>query len=244
MSLSDLDLPSDVEMEGDVLPSSGGYLLDSGVHNMIIKAAFLGESSGGAKSLDLRLQTADGSRKLNETIYLSSGKAKGCRTYYERNGKRIPLPGYTLANDLAYVTTETQLTGLDAEKKTIKLWNYEAGEEVPTEVDMIMPLVGKAVKVGVVRARENKPVKDGNKWVPGPELKEFNKIQKFFSSEGLTRTEMLAGNTEPVFLPKWEKQHPSDYIEDKFKPVDNVVSESEPAIQTSASADDDLFNDI
>jgi hypothetical protein len=231
MDLSDLSLPDTVQQEGDSLPSSGGYLLDTGVYNMMIEAAYLGESSGGAHSLTLRLKQADGDSTHRETIYITSGRAKGQKPYYVRDGKEFPLPGFSLVNDLCILATGQKLAQHTTEEKVIDVWNRDAGAEVPTKVPMIMALVNQPIKAGIVKKRENKRVQQGTAWVDGPEAREFNEIDKFFAPDGRTVTEQLAG-AEAAFIAKWQERFPSDFVSDRFKEVAGAA----PAASSAAPA--------
>lgn len=241
MDLSNLSLPDSVQDEGDVLPSSGGFLLDTGVYNMIVEAAYLGESTGGAKNVNLRFKQADGDKTHRETIYITSGRAKGQKPYYERDGKQFKLPGFKLFEELCAIAASSKVSALTTEKKVMEIWNREAGKEIPTEVDMLMPLVGQPVKVGIVRKRENKNIKNSTgAWVPGPEAREFNEIDKFFTPAGCTVTEAAAG-VDPAFITKWQERFPSDFVSDKF---DDSVAAASPAAASAAPSTPavDIFN--
>lgn len=250
MSLENLNLPDSVEEEGDVLPGTGSYTLATGIYDMVCKLAYITESSGGATAVNFRFETPDGSQSHRETIYVTSGRAKGQKTYYTtKDGKQRPLPGFTQANELAIVMTGSKLGGLSTEMKKVKLWDYDAQAEVPTDAKVIMDLINKPVKLGIVLKVENKRINAGTQdapnWVDGPEKREFNEIQKAFNTDGLTSTEILAGNAEPAFLARWEERFPSDYVDDRnWNPAiaEKAAESSEPALPgSSAAADDDVF---
>jgi hypothetical protein len=251
MSLDNLNLPSDVAEENtDTLPGTGSYLLDTGVYDMICKLAYKSESRGGATAINFRFETPDGSKSHRETIYVTSGRAKGQKpTYTDRKtGEERPLPGFTAANEISLALTGKKLGQLQTEEKTVKLWNYDAGEEVPTPgTEVIMEMVGKPCKLGIILKRENKNVNNGTqdapKWEPGPDMREFNEINKAFNADGLTSTEVKAGEGNGEFLERWQARFPSDYVDEKnWNPAlaEQATAASEPALPTPAE-DDDLF---
>ena len=209
---NDLKTDATIQSGGDNLGGSRFSALDSGLYLFTVKLAYGSESAGGAKALNLLLETDEG-KELKSQLWLTSAKAKGGLNYYmakdPKTGKadtKKYLPGFELANHLCLMTLGCEISQARVEKKTINLYDYSARQEVPTEVQMITDLLGKKVYAGVIKEIVNKRVKDPNtnEYVDSKETREQNDIDKFFHyPKGLTVTEAEAKQTEPAFKNRW-----------------------------------------
>lgn len=172
-----LDTP-DLESQGDRL--GGGGAVDSDVYGSTINAAFAGESKGGAKSMTFHFKLDNG-REYKETVYVTSGKEKGQKNYYERDGKKYPMPGFVTANDIALLATGKDLGSQTFEQKVVKLYDFDAKAEVPQNVMMATSLLGKRVNLGILKEIVDKNVDSGGGvYVPSGETREQNTIDKVF----------------------------------------------------------------
>lgn len=196
-----------VTEERDVVGGSSGPL-DSGVYSATVTMAYLGESAGGAMSLSLHLRTDDG-KDLRQTLWMSSGRAKGSKTYYEtKDGEKKYLPGFTLANSLCLLTLGKEISDLETEPKVIGLYSFDVKAEVPTKVDVLTDLLGKEISVALFKQTVDKNVKDaaGN-YVPSGETREENEIDKFFRArDSMTVAEIRAQAPEAVFISTWREK--------------------------------------
>lgn len=102
------------------------------------------KAASGALGLVVNFKTDDG-RSLRQTFWMTSGSAKGCKNYYEKDGEKHYLPGFILANSLSLLTTGQEISQLETEKKVIRCITREAKAEVPTKVDMVMDMLGKEI---------------------------------------------------------------------------------------------------
>lgn len=186
--------------------SLGGFsLLDSDVYAGEIKLAFVGAADSGARSLTVHV-ALDSGQEYRETVYFTSGTEKGGNPYYVRDGKKIPLPGFTTANDLALLSTGFELLKQDAEEKVVKLYNKEAGGEIPTKVMALTGMHGKRVKLGIVKNIEDKTAKNAatGQYEPTGETRETNNIDKVFHAESnKTVSEFTSGAEAAEFHDKW-----------------------------------------
>jgi hypothetical protein len=247
MSIAALQMDADVKTQDeDVLPSGGGFVLDSGLYPMIVENAFLDQSKGGAMNINLWLKVKGGDKRIfRQTIYMTSGEAKGKKPYYVKDGVKYPLPGYTMADHISKITTGLPVSQVTPEKKLVKLYDFDAKAEVPREVPVVTEMVGKEILVGMQKIRENKRVNQNGEWVDGPEAREFNEISKVFHPDGYTVTEKAAEAEEAKFVQKWKDANPSDYVKDSFKALPGQAASAgatAPA-STAAAAPDDLFSD-
>ena len=207
-----------IEEEKDVLGGSKFGVWNTGIYDVVIDSVYLDEAKSGAYSMNFTFKTEDG-KELSETLYVTSGKEKGQLNYFvDKDGKKRYLPGYAIANAIAFVATGKELADLEPEKKIVEVYNYDLKKKVPTEKFVYMDLIGKPLKLGVIKVKEFKRVKDASgQYVDSDETKERNEINKIFSKDGLTITEIKAGKTEPGFLIEWKDRYKEDYVKDKTK---------------------------
>lgn len=205
MSLKDLKSDDSIANEKDSV--GGGGVLESGLYPITIALAYVSKSDGGATGLVLQGKTEQG-RFVKQTLWMTSGTAKGCKNFYEKDGVKNYLPGFIAANALALLTLGKEISDLDTEVKVANVYNSVAKAEVPTKVDMIVDLIGKEVIVGLIKQTVDKNQKnDAGVYVPTGETREENEIDKFFrASDKLTTAEVRAAANEPVFYSTWESK--------------------------------------
>ncbi len=199
----------------DATDSLGGFTWDTGLYTVVIDSVYLDQSAGGAHNVNFTFKTAEG-KTLSDTIYITSGTAKGVLNYYvDKQGQKQYLPGFTTANDISLVAGEKELSALEPEEKIVEVYNSELKKKVPTAKLVPMELIGKTLQIGIVKVKEFKNIKDASgKYVPGTEIREFNEINKVFADDGRTIVEAKAG-AEAEFITKWVTKNPSDFIKDK-----------------------------
>lgn len=224
---------NDMEEGKDTL-GGGSRILETEVYDATIKLVYAGESSGGAKSVTVHLDI-DGT-EYKETVYVTSGKEKGQKPFYEKDGKKIPLPGFTTANDLALLSTGKDLGSQDFEAKVVKLYDFESRAEVPTNVMVATSLLGLQVKVGILKIEKNKQVKEGNAYVDTNDKVERNEINKIFHAEtGKTVSEFTAKAESAEFLPKWKEKNSGKTV-NKFKAVGSAGTPGQSGGSSAGSA--------
>lgn len=230
---------TDVQDSKDSL--GGGFVLDTGLYDVIVESAYMDQSTGGAHNINFVFKTPEG-KTLNETIYITSGTAKGTLNYYvDRTGAKQYLPGFTTANDISLATAGVDLSELEPENKMIEVYNRDLGKKVPTEKPMLMDIIGKPFKIGVQKVREYKNVKTDKGYEPSDQTREYNEIAKVFGESGHTVVEATAG-AEAKFIDKWQEKNPNNFVKDKTKGVTPVVTGGGTAPTTSAAPTTSLFN--
>jgi hypothetical protein len=232
--LSTLNTEGDIAEDGDRLGGSGP--LDTNVYPFKVGMAYTGQSTGGAMSLTVHL-ASDADRDLRQTIYLTSGKAKGQKPYYEtKDGDRKWLPGFTLGNHLALMTTGKEIKDLATEEKVVALWNREAGAEVPTKVQVVTAMIGQEILAAVWRQTVDKNVKnDAGDYVPSGETRDENEIEKFFhAGTRMTVAEAKSGAVEKgAFIDQWIEKY-AGQVKDKSTKV--AATGASPAFAGAAAA--------
>ena len=199
--LKNLETKANVEGEKDVL--GGGGVLDTNVYPMKVKVAYFTSAASGAVAINLQ-GDVDG-KEVRQQFWVLSGNDKGNKNTYTKDGKEYYLPSFLTANSLALLTVGKELSQLDVEKKVIKLYDFEAKEERPTEVDVLVELTGQLIQAGIQKQTVDKNEKgDDGKYYPTGETREINEIVKFFRyDDGLTVPEIEKGVTEAKFKDDW-----------------------------------------
>ena len=233
--LSNLTTDETIANERDSVGGNGP--LDSGLYNFTVNTAYINKSKGGALGLVLNLKS-DSGRDLRQTLWMTSGTAKGCKNYYEdKNGAKQYLPGFIHANALALLTVGKEISALDTETKVISVYSAEAKAEVPTKVDMLMDLLGQEVLAGVLKQTVDKTAQnDAGEYVPTGETREENEIDKFFRAKDRKTTAEIRGQAEEAsFVETWEQKW-TGKTRDRSKGAAGAGVAGAPKAATAAAA--------
>lgn len=235
-----------VAAETDRVKGAKKEMLPSDIYNLTIKHAFVQKSKGGAMGIVLSLVTPE-DREIRMTEYITSGDAKGNKTYYEKKGKnevmeQYALPGFTLIDGLAQVTLGKSILKCTDEKRTIKLYNFDAKTEVPTEVDMLVELVGQKVLGCVLNQIQDKTAKNDatGEYDPTGQTYSVNVVDKFLNEATRKTAAEIANNVDATFadswLAKWKGQ-----IDDQSTEVKGAGLKGAPAASGAAAPKASLF---
>lgn len=223
MSLANLQndlVGSEAVVEKDSV--GGGGVLEGNIYDMRLEVAYTKKSATGALGFFTIWANNEG-RKITDRQYITSGDGKGNKPYYEKNGQKIPLPGFSHVDFMVKLLINKNLTALDEQQATIKLYDGAQGKEVPTEVTTYPELRGVSAKLGIQQIRQNKQVKQGSVYVKTNEEQVINEISKYFDADsGKTGTE-IAGNSEADFINKWTKKFAGQVV-DNYKVIENAAS--------------------
>ena len=184
----------------------GGFSVkESGIYTGKIKAAYAGKSKGGAISVSIIVDLSGS--EYRETIYITN--KKGENFFTSPDNKKVPLPGFSVINDICLMTSGEPLSAQETEEKVINLYDYDAKKELPTKVDMLTGLIGHEISLGILKTIEDKNVDDGTgKWVASGETREVNSTNKVFHTETkMTSAEALNGAEEAKFWDSWAEKN-------------------------------------
>lgn len=211
----------------------GGYSpFDSDIYIGKVKLAYTGTSSGGAMFIALNLATEDG-REYQETVYVTNRQGENFYLHPQNRSKKVPLPGFTVIDDLCLVTTGAPLSEQPTEQKTVKLYDFEEKKEVPKVVDVLVELLEKDVAVGILQNTVDRMKKEGNDYVPTGETRQENVIDKVFHPElKLTVAEARNGLTEPKFWDSWLERNQGQ-IRDRTSKDSGGGSKGKPPTPTA-----------
>jgi len=205
---------SDVEAAKDTL-GGGNFLRESNIYKGDIVVAYVTQSEKGAMAVNLDIKLEDGS-SYRETVYVSNRDGE---TFFTKEGKKYPLPGFTTIDNICMITTEKGLADQETEDKTLMLWDFESQKEIPREVPVLVELTGQPVALGILKVRENKTKKnDRGGYDAINEERLYNTISAVFHPEAkVTVNEALEGR-DPDFWDAWLGRNENRLV-DKYKEV-------------------------
>lgn len=202
--LASLATDSSIAEEKDSVGSGGP--LESGLYKATVALAYISKSAGGAMGLVLNLKTEAG-KEIRQTLWMTSGTAKGCKNYYEKDGEKHYLPGFNHANSLALLTCGKEIASMETETKVVNVYSAEAKAEVPTKVEMLMDLIGQEIIVGLIKQTVDKTKKNESTGVyeATGETRDENEIDKLFRArDRMTTAEIRAQAETATFADTWD----------------------------------------
>lgn len=208
------NLTSDSSIANEKDSVGGGGVLASDAYPATITLAYVTVAASEAVGLVIHAKTSEG-RDIRSTQWMNSGKAKGGKNYYEKDGVKHYLPGFLLAQSLALLTTGKEIADLEPEEKVVNLYSFDAKAEVPTKVQAITEMIGKEVLIGLLRQTVDKTKKnDAGVYEPTGEVRDENEIDKFFRASDRKTTAEIRAQAEAVFIDTWTAKH-KDTVRDK-----------------------------
>lgn len=204
MSLKDL-LATDASINTEKDSVGNGGPLPSGLYLATISMAYLTKSDGGAVGLVLTAKT-ENSGEIRQTLWMTSGTAKGCKNYYEKDGVKNYLPGFNHANSIALLAAAQEIGAMDTETKVVNVYSKDAKADVPTKVEVFVDLLGKEILLGLILQTVDKTKKNETSGVyeATGEVREENELDKVFRArDRLTTSEVLGQAAEASFVDIW-----------------------------------------
>jgi hypothetical protein len=245
-----VDNSAKTETSSDFVRGQRQEPIPSSIQNLIVKHAFAKPSKGGALGVAVTFTVADGDHKGREiriTEYVTSGDAKGNKTYYEKkdgNGKMVAhkLPGYEAIDSLARLTAKKSVVDLKVEKKVIKLYDFEKKGEVDTEVDMFVELVGSGVCGCVLHQVNDKRAKNTQtgEYEPNGQTYAGNVVDKFLDARDRKTVVERDNNVEADYKNKWETKW-GGQIDDQSTEVKSAGLKGAPSASGESAEKTDLF---
>lgn len=191
----------------------GIQVFNTDIYVGVIKALYAGKSTGGATSVTL-IADLNG-KEYTETVYVTNKDGQNWFANKQDNTKKVPLPGFTVVDDICLIATGEPLAAQETEEKVIKVWDNEAKKEMPKSVPMITAALGKPIALGIQKTLANKQTKVGTDYVPNAETREENHIDKVYHPEmKLTVAEARAGQDVAQFWDAWLLKN-KDQVRDK-----------------------------
>lgn len=236
------DLDTNEEIKGGESDNLGTSftVIASGANEYEITSAYVTKSQNNAMAVNLETINAD-KQVLKQQLWVTSGKAKGCKTYYKnKEGEKQYLPGYLHANSICLLTVGKNLVSLDTTEQLVDVYDPKQKAKVPTKVDVISDLIGQKVILGVIKQTVNKRKKNpaNGKYEPINEYRDENELDKVFRlKDHMTVAEIKAKAEEATFYDKWVEKW-TDVTRDRTVEVKEKTAEEKTE---EANSDDNLF---
>lgn len=186
----------------------GGFQArDSGAYDMVVAMMYAGQSEGGAHNVTVHLKDAKG--EYRETIFITNKQGENFFLNKDDKTKKVPLPGFTVVNDMCLVATEAPLSEQVWEEKIVKIYDFDQKKEVPKGVLACTSMLDKPVTVGLIQTLKNKGEKqtDGSYKDIAEERTEVNISKVFHTETKYTMVEVTAGAPTADFYGKWVEKN-------------------------------------
>jgi hypothetical protein len=187
----------------------GGFQpLETDAYTGTIKAFYATKSQGGANAVNVIL-ALEGGKEYRETIYVTNRNGENFYLNQNDKTKKVPLPGFVIAEDICLVTVDKPLSDVIFEDKVMNIYDPEAKREVPKSVPMATELLGKEVTLGIVKQTVNKNEKAGDgSYVPTADTRDENFTDKVFhTGTKMTTVEARNGSEGAVFFNTWVERN-------------------------------------
>lgn len=197
-----------VETQAD---RTGLNVITSGLYKAKVAKIYGSESQGGAGGLAVTFETSDG--EIRQTEYITSGDAKGNKTYYTKDGHDIELPGFNWGNAISLLTCGEGIMETEWKEKKVKIYDFSKGKEVKKKVPVPVDILKGELMIGVIVTHVDIAKKDSNgismykngKAVPSGEFRTINVVDKLFDASSKGTVAEIREGIEPVFFEKWLK---------------------------------------
>lgn len=206
-----------LDVESSVDSLGGGFSrAETGLYAATIKQAYGITSNGGALGVHLEFDIGT-NNPYTETIYVSN--RNGQNYWTNDKGDKMPLPGYTLVNDICLIATGSPLSEQKSQNKLVKVFDFESKSEIPREMPVLVDLIGGKVTLGIHQIRANKQIKgDDGKYHPTSEEQITNEINKAFDTETKLTVHEARQDKEAEFYDAWDAKYGNKQV-DKYKEV-------------------------
>lgn len=187
---------------------------DTGVYLGKIKAAYAGESAGGAQNVTMILTLAGGV-EYRETIYVTNRNKENFFLNKDDKTKKVPLPGFTTIDEICQICTDKPLSEQVTEDKIVNIWDNDLKKEAPKSVPVLTELTGKDILLAIDKNLVNKSEKNSaGEYVDTAETREENTINKVFHptlrvtlTEAKKAAEPNGKMPESLFIDSWTERN-------------------------------------
>lgn len=187
----------------------GGFQpLATDIYTGVLKLAYATTASSGAQAINFVFETQG--KEYRETVYITNKKGENFFLNKDDKTKKVPLPGFVIADDICLCATEKPLSEQEVEEKVVKLYDFEAKKELPKSVPVLVELIGKTVSLGIVQELHNKTKKNDStgEYEPIEEEVTKNVIEKVFHTESkFTMVEVRNGAETAAFWDAWVERN-------------------------------------
>ena len=226
-SQSDSSVEKATDRVGGFQPLASGLYKEA-----LIKMVYFTQSEKGATFANVKLDI-DG-KDFNERLLISN---KDGENFWTKDGKTHLFDGFLHLDAMClFITGQPFEDNIpEIEEKMVNVWNSEKRAEVPTEVNVLTPVLNERIDVLIAHRRTNKQeAKDGT-YVNTAQAREYNEIIKFVSEDRLTVLEITEEIEEPIFVPQWLERWEGKLI-DSYKEVKDSGKAGRPSSAKASNA--------
>jgi hypothetical protein len=180
--------------------SLGFTVLETDLYDGDIKMCYFDKASSGALMVHWEFKLAGG-ETYKESMCIASGDAKGNKTYYEKDGDKFPLPGYTMVNSIIQILTEGNasladvLSGeVELEEKTIKV--RKDGKDELAAKSVFSDILGMQLHLAIAKNVEDHYKNAG-------ETQDKNEIKKVADFETKRVANEILKDADATFMAAW-----------------------------------------
>ena len=179
----------------------------SGVYSGLVTNMYAGVSKKGAQSITIHATIND--KDYRETVYITNRKGENFYMDKLDKSKKMPLPGFTTVDDICMFLTEKPLADQDTETKQVKMYDADAGKEVPKPAEVLIDCIGQPISLAILRQIEDKQkANDSGVYVATGETRTINVIDKALHPEsGRTINEYKQEVMTPEYRDEWLKRN-------------------------------------
>ena len=125
------------------------------------------------------------------------------------------------------------------DKKTIKVWDYNAQKELPQNKDVLVEWIGKPITVLAVATKEFKRANDGSgNWVETEDIKKYMDIKYYIDPVTLKTATEKKSNTDADLYTKWIEKFDENFVNDKTNGAEEPNKSSNTESNDSAKDDE------
>lgn len=232
--LNKINMANDVEEAVDHIGGGSYDLVDSGVYQAEIKNAYMVTSKNGAIGVVLETELENGTN-YTETIYCTNTKGDA---FFVKDGRKIPMPGFTTINNICLLLTEKDLFNQDTPDKVVSIYDFESSKDVNREVPVLVDLIGGVVAFAIQRVRENKTKKNDStgKYEPINEAREINNIKSVYHPELKLTVYEAMNEREATHWDAWAEKN-TGVTWDKYKEVTGGARQGSPSRAAAGGTD-------
>lgn len=181
----------------------GGYqVLESDIYTGKIKLAYGIKSKNGASGVVLHVDI--NGTEYRETLYVTNRKGENFYLNKQDPTKKMPLPGFSTVDQMCLVTVGTPLAQQNVEEKTVMIYDADASKELPTNVPVLVDLLGQTVSLAIQKTLEDRTKLVGSEYAPTGETRDANNIAAVFHTETKkTVNEAVKQVENAQFWDKW-----------------------------------------
>lgn len=189
--------------------------MDTGAVDFIIKNAYADKSAGGANFVHFEFVSVDGKHKLNKDVYWSNKDGDNFFLNKDDKTKKVPLPGFTVVDEICLVASGKPLCDQDTTEKQVKIYDRTEKKEVPKAREVLTELLDQPVTLGIHKQKKNKQEKTDAGYVATAEEVFENEIVKVFDTESKLTVPEAREEQEATFYAKWVEKNTPDLVIDK-----------------------------